>query len=122
MLRPSHEEVDDAGCGKDSLLEGLPGHQSTAFVLEGSVDPTVDREDAAMSTTAWTRLVGHRHRVYEVIADQRLCQVVQVGQQQPFRRLPIGDDVAIGIRRLEDYQIVGDVHAFSNAAWEGIGP
>ncbi len=28
----------------------------------------------------------------------------------------------IGIRRLENDQIVGDVHAFSNAAWKGIGP
>ena len=74
-----------------------------------------------MSTTARTRLVGHRHRVDEVIADQRLRQVEQVGQQQPIRRLPVWDDVAIGIRRLENDQIVGDVHAFSNAAWKRIG-
>ena len=74
-----------------------------------------------MSTTARTRLVGDRHRVYEVIADQRLRQVVQVGQQQPIRGLPVCDDVAISIRRLENYQIVGDVHAFSNAAWKSVG-
>ena len=109
------------GGGKDRLLKGRAGHQSTALVLEGSVDPAVDLCDAAMSTPARTRFVGHRHRVYEVIPDQRLCQVVQIGQQQPIRRLPIWHDVAIGIGRLENDQIVGNVHALANAAREGVG-
>ena len=72
--------ISDVVGGKDSLLEGRPGHQNTAFVLEGSADPTVDRCDAAVSATARTRLVGHSYRVYEVVADQRLRQVEQVGE------------------------------------------
>ena len=74
-----------------------------------------------MSATARARLVGHRHRVDEVVADQRLYRVEQVGQQHPVRRLPVRDDVAVSIRRLEDDQIIGDVHAFSDAAGERVG-
>ena len=120
-LRLADEEVDDAGGGNDSLLEVRAGHHSTAFVLEHSIDPTVDRCDAAMSATAWARLVGHRHRVDEVVADQRLHRVEQVGQQHPFGRLSVRDDVAVGIGRLENDQIIGHVHAFSDAAGERVG-
>ena len=91
-----------------------------AVVDEETVGSPGQVRDPSVGAAALAGPIHHGHGIGDLIANKRLGPVVEVGQEDLVRRLAGRHDVAVFVDRLDDGEVIRQVHGVAGVTREGV--